>query len=191
MIRGLIAAANSFVRAAPSTLSFIPGGSNIEYSLSNRKIKSTSTWQVVVVNSVLPSSGKVYLEFAVDGPTGSAGPLIGIMQGSSQVSGALLGALPDNSSASVGISTTRASGDGWSVALAGHTVTPAHTIGVAVDVTAGVVHWYSDGALQSQSEVSLPAGAVGLYFAVGSHPLYGAVEVLTYSSNTPSGYNYI
>ena len=187
----MMAAANSRPHTASSALAFISGGSNVAYSVDDRKIQSTSTWQVIAVNSAIPASGKTYLEFVVDGPSGSAGPLIGIMQGNTQITGALLGALPDNSSASVGISTTRSSGDGWGVTLAGHTVTSAHTIGVAVDRSMGVVQWYSDGTLQTQSEASFPAGATGLYFAVGTHPLYGAVEVKTSSVNTPSGYAYL
>lgn len=176
--------------APPSSVTFLTGAANVTYSSSNRKIRSTSTWQTVPTSIQMPSSGKVYLEFYTDPPSGSSGPMIGVMQGSAIVSGSIIGALPSNPSASVGISTTRADGAGWSVSLAGHVMTSAGVIGVAVDIGLGIIRWYSAGVMQTQSEALFPANSQNMYFAVSSHPLYGGVEIAQSSANTPSGYTY-
>ena len=186
---GVVAAAiDSLV--APTGIAFTTGGSNLTYSLANQKVVSTSTWQTVPIVGAIATTGKFYIEFQVDNVATSNGPIIGVMVGAAIVPSRFIGDLLSSGSASVGVSTVRAEGAGWSVISSTNIPTHGLLVGVSVDMDAGDLRWYVSGVIQPNSQVQFPAHVSNLHFGISSHPVYGGAQVMQSSANTPAGFSY-
>ncbi len=165
----------------------------VDYSNINRTALtafSTSNWSVLPLNTVVPTTGKWYVEFDTTGITGHQ--MFGASTSSSGVVGRYLGqsgsgvpelSLGDGSRIEGSVFTWVNSTD---VPSSGTT-----SIGLSIDQTTGNLRWYSNGVLQS-ADASFTAGTAGIYFAVGSYFARGPVTLKPAASATiPSGFTYL
>lgn len=158
-------------------------GTDITLTDGGRTAASTNGWTSTPITTPIPSTGKHYVEFLVNG---AGAQMLGVMQ-SAAVTGNFVGAFSNSTSNGDDL---RNGGGIFTTVTGGNFSSASSRVGVAVDQTAGTVRWYKDGVLQA-AEVSFTPGTSGLYFAAGINAARPSVSVLRGSATTPSGFTYL
>nr|DAW21673.1 MAG TPA: Concanavalin A-like lectin/glucanase superfamily protein [Caudoviricetes sp.] len=171
----------AFQDAGPALV--FTAGTDITLTDGGRTAASTNGWTSTPITTPIPSTGKHYVEFLVNG---AGAQMLGVMQ-SAAVTGNFVGAFSNSTSNGDDL---RNGGGIFTTVTGGNFSSASSRVGVAVDQTAGRVRWYKDGVLQA-AEVSFTPGTSGLYFAAGMNAARPSVSVLRGSANTPSGFTYL
>ena len=162
----------------------LTAGTGITLSNANQTGVSTSAWVPSPVTTVIPSTGKWFVEFDVTGASGAA--MVGVAQSS-----AVQANFPGGFTNSVSNGDQFRNGGGiFTTVTAGDLTSTGTRFGVSVDQSTGRIRWYSNGTLQAP-EVSFTPGMSGLYFALGLFAGRGSVTLRAGSANTPSGFTYL